>query len=160
MAKRMIMERDGQSVHVDVESGSVEVMKELGWKVTGEAPPDPEPEKPAGAPSLLPALLRTPAMVQAALSQLPERGDANAIVAEMKATFGEVFTDDHEAEVRAQVKSADPDEDLGDNTGVDPQYTSMPVKQLRDLLDAKGLSYKPNDSKAKLAATLKASAKK
>jgi hypothetical protein len=160
--KQKFMVKDGVRVEV-ADNGSVEAMQEAGWKIDGDAPDQVTilavAEGTGGSVRrTLPAMFMTADFLnKAVMSSLPATGDAVALVAELRAVYDETFTQDHEDFVLETVKPANPDDDLGDNKGVDEKYKVMPVKQLKELMDAKGLAYKPGDSKAKLVEILKAS---
>lgn len=151
---RKIMKKDGQTVEVDVASGSVQVMEEQGWKAIGDAPPDPEPERPAEASSgWQPKPTRE--ALDDALDDLTKEGhtDPEYVVGGMRRFFGDLFTAEDEKFVRDTVKPKAPVEE----TGADPDYSDMTKAQIRELLDAKGVAHEEKDNKDKLVERLKAS---
>lgn len=154
MSKK-IMEKDGQTAHVDVESGSVELMEEQGWKVTGDAPPDPEPVV-VGIKGLgIPAFLLTQRVLEEGvlmdLGELPSAFEADSLCANLEGLFGDKFTESHAKYVRSKIKA--------EEQGSDPDYAGMTKAQIKELLDAKGVAYEERDNKDKLVERLKDSAK-
>lgn len=152
--KQKFMEKDGVRTEV-ADNGSVEAMEEAGWKVVGNAPDQKAPEgasEGSARLSSLPKFMRTATFLEATMGTLPESiEDPDGMIKELHEVFGGLVTEEHEKFVRSRGPK---DLDLGDNTDVDPKYHAVPVSQVRDLLDAKGLKYSADATKAEMVNTL------
>lgn len=151
-AREVMMEKDGVQTEVRNNS-SVQTMEALGWKVVGEVKVDRS-------------------KLDEALAALPGiHTDPDYVVSGMRSFFGEVFTIEDEAKVRELVirkaPVADPvtevkppiagtQKDAKDMTKeeLEAKYSGMTKADLAELLEARGIKFGQNETKAELIAHL------